>query len=555
MSYSLALLWLVTYCYLSVEAGVPGPPQSARVRIIDDNTLEVFMVEPPIDDGGSNETHYNISLYFPDISSNRPVRSSGQYGAAPASNANDGDFGRTYPNLFHGEAVAAVSFVDSAWWGVNLASYVHNPFITVYARDCCIGNFGGQLEVWIGNDWPSNGVNWNNWNAAKKCGTLSNITDSSTNSVNCVGSGAYVFIRPSLCSGDTCSLVFAEVVVSNYLLTGQINKRYELIQANQFSFLLRRPITIVSACNAHGCGPGINISTTCDIPATGDVTLTSDCILHSQIVVTGKLNVTGVPDANGVLPKIIGGGSNRLFTLAEGCSLFLSNLNLTGGNNIATAWPDYGGGAVGTPLNNGNLPVQFVCINCVISGNSAKYGAGINIQRGNVSITNTVFENNGNAWFGGGMVCNAWSNCLVRDCVFRGNLAQGYGTIINVTVQKYTTSRRTVLPCKPNVLTMATPTRFVPPAKIPMRASYALRTVPQALTRQEYSITHALHVPAEPLPVCGINTDVNHGPIASAASTSLLTAQVPLTVYVVAAGWGNFPHLPTPIIARTGKVA
>ena len=46
------------------------------------------------------------------------------------------------------------------------------------------------------------------------------------------------------------------------------------------------------------------------IPTSGSVAITSDCILYSEIVVTGKLNVTGIPDAQGNLPKIIGGGSN-----------------------------------------------------------------------------------------------------------------------------------------------------------------------------------------------------------------------------------------------------
>ena len=92
-------------------------------------------------------------------------------------------------------------------------------------------------------------------------------------------------------------------------------------------------------------------------------------------------------------------------------------------------------------------------------------------------------------------------------------------------------------------------------AKIPTRASYVLRTVPQALTRQEYSITHAQHAIAEALPVCGINTDVNHGPIAPAASTSLPTAQTALTVYVVAVSWGNILYLATLIFVRIGQIA
>ena len=107
----------------------------------------------------------------------------------------------------------------------------------------------------------------------------------------------------------------------------------------------------------------------------------------------------------------------------------------------------------------------------------------------------------------------------------------------------------------PSAKTTATKTRFVPPAKTPTKASYALRTVPQALIRQEYSITHAPRVQVEPLPVCGINTIVNHGPIALLASIFLPTAQAALTEYVIAAGPANFPHLPMPIPVRIGQIA
>ena len=69
---------------------------------------------------------------------------------------------------------------------------------------------------------------------------------------------------------------------------------------------------------------------TCYIPPEGNVSVTEDCIQRTQIVVTGKLNVTGVPDANGVLPKIIGGGSNRLFKVGSGGGAGGAYLNLTG---------------------------------------------------------------------------------------------------------------------------------------------------------------------------------------------------------------------------------
>ena len=114
---------------------------------------------------------------------------------------------------------------------------------------------------------------------------------------------------------------------------------------------------------------------------------------------------------------------------------------------------------------------------------------------------------------------------------------------------------KTAPPPQPSAKTTVTPMRYAPPAKIPTKVWYALRTVPQALIRQELSITHALHVPAEPLPVCGIKTNVNCGPIAPLVSIYLPTARAALTVYVVAAGLGNFPHLTTPIPVRTGQVA
>lgn len=38
----------------------PGPPKSVNVRVYDDDTLEVT-IEPPLDDGGANITHYNIT--------------------------------------------------------------------------------------------------------------------------------------------------------------------------------------------------------------------------------------------------------------------------------------------------------------------------------------------------------------------------------------------------------------------------------------------------------------------------------------------------------------
>eukprot|EP00943_MAST-04B_sp_MAST-4B-sp1_P004825 g4825.t1 len=97
---------------------------------------------------------------------------------------------------------------------------------------------------------------------------------------------------------------------------------------------------------------GMQCKPRCPIPASGVVQITSDCVLYNQIVVTTSLNVTGVPDANGVLPKIIGGGSNRLFKVESGGELVVKYLNLTGGFVAGTDVTDRGGAI---HVNGGSL--------------------------------------------------------------------------------------------------------------------------------------------------------------------------------------------------------
>ena len=65
---------------------------------------------------------------------------------------------------------------------------------------------------------------------------------------------------------------------------------------------------------------------------SGKYTLSSDCVVSSQVEVTGILSLTGVVNASGVLPRVIGGGSNRLFYVGSGGKLILETLILTEGN-------------------------------------------------------------------------------------------------------------------------------------------------------------------------------------------------------------------------------
>ena len=59
------------------------------------------------------------------------------------------------------------------------------------------------------------------------------------------------------------------------------------------------------------------VCSSCNIPPAGNVSV-SNCVQRTEIVVTGKLNVTGISDAQGKLPAIMGGGSNRNFFVKAG---------------------------------------------------------------------------------------------------------------------------------------------------------------------------------------------------------------------------------------------
>eukprot|EP00942_MAST-04A_sp_MAST-4A-sp1_P001551 g1551.t1 len=72
-----------------------------------------------------------------------------------------------------------------------------------------------------------------------------------------------------------------------------------------------------------------NCSTT-----TGVFTRSTDCTISNEIVVTSKLNITGIPDAQGNLPKLTGGGSNRLFKVKSGGVLVVNSLNLISKENV-----------------------------------------------------------------------------------------------------------------------------------------------------------------------------------------------------------------------------
>ena len=124
----------------------------------------------------------------------------------------------------------------------------------------------------------------------------------------------------------------------------------------------------------------------CPIPTSGSATITSDCILYSQIVVTGKLNVTGIPDAQGNLPKIIGGGSNRLFLVESGGDLVLNSLNLTGG------YGQNAGHGFGATVYLYASNAKALIKSSYIGGNKYCKKGAIGASKGHLSIISCTFD-------------------------------------------------------------------------------------------------------------------------------------------------------------------
>jgi hypothetical protein len=187
-----------------------------------------------------------------------------------------------------------------------------------------------------------------------------------------------------------------------------------------------------SSCSKLVCGHYAS-EAECNIPTSGSATINSDCILYSEIVVTGSLNITGVPDAQGNLPKIIGGGSNRLFKVQSGGELVVKYLNLTGGdlNDNGGAIYIYYAGDVAV-----NIPIVTITSSYIV-GNEASEGGGIfSIGGAYVTITNTTIKDNraksGTYKRGGGIFFydhffNFVPVLRINDSLIESNTASGAG--------------------------------------------------------------------------------------------------------------------------------
>eukprot|EP00944_MAST-04C_sp_MAST-4C-sp1_P003556 g3556.t1 len=184
-----------------------------------------------------------------------------------------------------------------------------------------------------------------------------------------------------------------------------------------------------------------NLPPPCSILRAGNFTITSDCVMYYEIVVTGKLNVTGVPNADGVLPKLIGAGHNRLFKVESGGELVVKSLNLTGGapstrdyygwggavlvfgsfNTISSFfWGNegYRGGAILGKNSGSNIQI----FNSTISHNVASYGAGLYAHKySKLYVIDSKIEHNVGR-NGGGILCESAMICNIYDSFISSNV-------------------------------------------------------------------------------------------------------------------------------------
>ena len=115
-----------------------------------------------------------------DLSTRQPCAASSQSHGTTCNLAVDGDKRRDHPHEWH-------SYQGDQWMRVQLRAETTNPTVTFYARNCCTGQMGSSLQMYISNS--------NSLSQATPCGYITGIHDHSTNVAKCSGSGTYFWIR------------------------------------------------------------------------------------------------------------------------------------------------------------------------------------------------------------------------------------------------------------------------------------------------------------------------------------------------------------------------
>jgi len=147
--------------------------------------------------------------------------------------------------------------------------------------------------------------------------------------------------------------------------------------------------------------------TACDtITFNGDYTI----VLASPLTIDRNLTIDGV----GHSITVSGNQAVRGFVVNPGVTFNLSNLTVADGN-AGTTLSSVGGGI----FNQGTLNVT----NGIFSGNGALHGAGIYVDLGTASVTDSNFINNYAIWEGGGIYVNS-AVVTMTNSNFNSNYAE-----------------------------------------------------------------------------------------------------------------------------------
>jgi hypothetical protein len=178
-----------------------------------------------------------------------------------------------------------------------------------------------------------------------------------------------------------------------------------------------------------------------DYAQNGDtILLTGEALQHGGITLThGELilrqqNLTITTEAGQPPVTISGGGLSRVFEVASGAQVTLSNLVITGGNGVANnpvsnGYYNHEGGGI-LVFGQASLTVN----GCTIFGNSTDYGGGIaaiGSSSSTLTIRDSIISDN-SALIGGGLFLQAVT-AVVANSMLTGNTA-GWGGAIFIGV-------------------------------------------------------------------------------------------------------------------------
>lgn len=170
----------------------------------------------------------------------------------------------------------------------------------------------------------------------------------------------------------------------------------------------------------------------------GSITLSNEIVLTNSLTIDGSSLPAGL--------TVSGGNVSRIFSVASGQTVFVSDLRFTGGNGVGTTANGNGGailnrgaltltrctllgnssGIAGGAIDNSSLGSVLTLMNCTLSGNRAStFGGAINSSSGTLMFTNcTLAENSAAA---GGGIFSQGGPLALTHCTVAGNYASGFG--------------------------------------------------------------------------------------------------------------------------------